>query len=93
MLRASKSARSKAVAALVVGSVMITGYLESCDNRLVGLTRYIDPCTTFLANCAPGEFLSNRANIGDYCIDPACTVPGGCGTGLQPLGTVRNICP
>jgi hypothetical protein len=83
----------KGIAAMVAGSAMITGFLDSCTDKFVALTRYVDPCATFLANCAPGEFLTNSAAIGDYCIDPECTVPGGCGTGTQPLGTIRNICP
>jgi len=71
----------------------IVSFLEGCDERLIGLTAYVDPCGTFLANCAPGDFQTNNAEVGDYCIDPACTVPGQCGTGLQPLGTITNICP
>jgi len=70
----------------------IAGFIESCDDRVVSLTRYVDPCGTFLANCAPGEFEVRRADVGDYCVDPACTVPGLCGGG-QPLGTITDICP
>ena len=69
------------------------GFLESCDDRLIQLTRQFDPCGTILANCNPGDFEVNRAGIGDFCVDPACTVPGQCGTGLQPIGTITDICP
>ena len=68
------------------------GFIESCDDRLVAVTRYFDPCGTILANCAPGDFEVNRAEVGDYCVDPACTVPGACND-LQPLGTITNVCP
>lgn len=78
--------------ALVGTAVPILG-LESCEDRLIGLTQYVDPCGTFLANCAPGDFQVNAAEVGDFCVDPACTVPGQCGTGVQPLGTIVNICP
>lgn len=85
--------RSTALAALAIGAVAQFGFVESCDNRLINFTRYFDPCGTILANCTPGSFEANAAEIGDYCVDPACTVPGGCGTGQQPLGTIRDICP
>ncbi len=68
------------------------GFVESCDDRLAAITQYVDPCGTFLANCAPGDFQVNAADVGDYCVDPACTVPGACGGG-QPLGTITNVCP
>jgi hypothetical protein len=68
------------------------GFLGSCDDQLIALTQYVDPCGTILGNCTPGSFQANNADLNDWCIDPACTIPGGCGPG-QPLGTIRDICP
>lgn len=82
----------KSLTALLLGSALIVGFLESCDDRLIGLTQYVDPCATILGNCNPGDFQANNANVGNYCVDPACTVPGQCGFG-QPLGTIRRVCP
>ena len=79
--------------ATVVGSgVMLPAFLDSCDETLINLTRYVDPCGTILANCNPGDFVVNNAEVGDYCVDPTCTLPGGCGDG-QALGTITDICP
>lgn len=86
-----RSRWAKLAAALLV-LPGIVGFIESCDSKLVGLTRYVDPCGTFLANCNPGDFQVQRADVGDFCVDPACTVPGQCGQG-QPLGTITNVCP
>jgi hypothetical protein len=79
-------------ATVLASGAAVPGFVESCDDRLIGLTRFFDPCGTFLANCAPGDFEVNNAEIGDYCVDPACTVPGGCND-LQPLGTITDVCP
>lgn len=68
------------------------GYVGACDDRLVALTNYVDPCGTILGNCAPGTFQSVNSPLGSWCIDPACTVPGGCGNADPPLGTIRDIC-
>ena len=68
------------------------GFLDSCDDRLLTLTTYVDPCGTFLT-CAPGDFQVQAAEIGDYCIDPACTVAGECGQIGPPLGTITDLCP
>ena len=76
----------------IATTVFIIGFLQSCDDRLIGLTRFIDPCGTILANCAPGDFEVNRADVGSFCVDPTCTVPGQCGEG-QALGTITDICP
>lgn len=84
--------RRMAAAAMVMGSVFQLGFLESCDDTLVSLTRQFEPCGTIFANCNPGDFEVNRAPIGDFCVDPACTVPGQCGGG-QPIGTITDICP
>ena len=84
--------RLRRLAGVILGGVFILGFLETCDNRLVQFTRYVDPCGTFLANCQPGDFEVNRADVGDFCIDPACTVPGACGDD-QPLGTITDLCP
>ena len=90
--RSVRRNRSAMGAALVLGAVFQFGFVETCNDRLVGLTRYIDPCGTILANCSPGDFEARAAAVGDFCVDPACTVPGQCGGG-QPLGTITDICP
>lgn len=76
---------------LVSSGAFAFGLIDSCDDSLVALTQFVDPCGTILANCDPGDFAVLNADIGDSCIDPACTLPGGCG--VVPLGTVREICP
>lgn len=81
---------TKLMILLSTGAV-VPSFLQSCNDQLIGLTRYVDPCT-FLGNCNPGDFEVNAAGVGDFCVDPACTVPGQCGDG-QPLGTITNICP
>lgn len=80
------------LAVLATGSVFQLGLLDGCNDLLVGITRQFDPCGTILANCNPGDFEVRAANPGDFCVDPACTVPGQCGGG-QPLGTITDICP
>ncbi len=84
--------RRKTLAALVAGCLLQAGFIQACDDRLTALTRFVDPCGTILANCNPGDFQVNAADVGDFCVDPACTVPGQCGN--QPvLGTITDICP
>ncbi|MCH8148769.1 MAG: hypothetical protein IH987_12355 [Planctomycetes bacterium] len=68
--------RRKIVGALLGGGVMFGGFVESCDNRLIELTRFFDPCGTILANCAPGQLAAQNADIGDPCY--LCTRPEGC---------------
>jgi len=80
------------LATLIGSGLVLPSFFSSCDQTLINLTRYVDPCGTILANCNPGDFQVNNAAVGDYCVDPACTVPGGCGGG-QPLGTITEICP
>lgn len=80
------------VTGTLLAGIIPVGFLESCNNRLTGATQYFDPCGTILGNCQPGFFQTSAADVGDYCIDPSCTVPGLCGTG-QPLGTITRICP
>jgi hypothetical protein len=70
----------------------LLGFIESCNDTLIGITRYVEPCGTIFANCFPGDFEVRRADVGDWCVDPACTVPGQCGGG-QPLGTITDVCP
>lgn len=82
----------KVVAGTLLAGIIPVGFLESCNNRLTSATQYVDPCGTILGNCTPGSFQTSAADVGDYCIDPACTVPGQCGGG-QPLGTITRICP
>jgi len=90
--KANVQQRLRRLAGVILGGVFIIGFLETCDNRLVQFTRYVEPCGTFLANCNPGDFEVSRAEIGDYCVDPTCTVPGQCGP-EQPLGTITDLCP
>ena len=68
------------------------GWIESCDDRLLQITQYVDPCGTVLANCNPGDFQVWAADVGDYTIDPSCTVPGQC-SDQQPLGTITDLGP
>ena len=91
MFIAAAKRRVVGLVALVGSSLFLAGFLESCDDRLVGLTRFIDPCGTILANCNPGDIQVRNAGIGNSCIDPTCTVPGACGGG-QPLGTITDLC-
>ena len=79
--------------AFVAGTAFQFGFLEGCNDRLLGLTNFVDPCDTFLANCNPGDFQSIRADIGDFCVDPTCTVPGACDPDTPALGTQRDLCP
>ncbi len=82
-----------ALVALFSSALFLFGFLDSCDDRLIALTSFVDPCGTVFANCAPGQFQLLNADLGAGCIDPECTVPGGCDTGTQPLGTIRRLCP
>lgn len=84
--RAAKR-RRKVLGALLGGGVMFGGFVSTCDNRLIGLTRYFDPCGTFLANCLPGELTAQQADIGDSCF--LCAIPGTCGPDEVPF---VNIC-
>ncbi len=86
--------RRRSIAALLISSVMLLfSFLSSCDDRLLAITAFVDPCGTVFANCTPGQFQILNAEVGDSCIDPECTIPGMCDTGTQPLGTIRVICP
>lgn len=84
--------RFKTLAYFITGSVFMLSILESCNDTLLSLSTVIEPCGTIFGNCAPGSFQLLNADIGDFCLDPTCLVPGGCGGG-QPLGTIRDICP
>jgi len=81
------------VAALVTGAVFQLGLVESCNDTLLNLTDYVDPCGTFLANCAPGDFAVFNSQPGNFCVDPACTLPGQCDNEGHPLGTQFDLCP
>ncbi|MEK6799453.1 MAG: hypothetical protein AABZ12_10840 [Planctomycetota bacterium] len=91
MLRKNPAPRKFVGLALVAAGAILPGFVQSCDDRLIAITRYADPCGTILANCNPGDFEVFAADVGDYCVDPACTVPGQCGEG-QPLGTIIRVC-
>jgi hypothetical protein len=41
------------------------------------VTRF-DPCGTIFANCEPGTFQLQFADVPDYGVDPTCTIPGQC---------------
>ncbi len=84
--------RRKKLICFIAGGVFMLGILESCNDTLLNLATVVEPCGTIFGNCAPGSFQLLNADIGDFCLDPTCLVPGGCGGG-QPLGTIRNICP
>ncbi len=78
--------------ALVIGGgTVLPNFFESCGDYLINVTRYVDPCGTFLANCAPGSFAVNAADVGDYDIDCTCTVPGACNNGI-PFDVIMQIC-
>ncbi len=81
------------MAVLAAGAVFQLGMLDGCNNKLLGLTNYFDPCGTILANCQPGDFQIQQSFVGDYCLDPTCTVPGGCDNDGPPLGTQFDLCP
>ena len=81
------------LAVLLVGALFQFGWLGMCNNPMLEATRFVDPCGTILGNCEPGDFQVYTAEIGDYCIDPACTIPGGCDNEDPPLGTVFDLCP
>ena len=88
-----KSTVRKCWAVLAAGALFQLGLLETCNDRLYEATRFVDPCGTILGNCDPGDFQVYNAEIGDYCIDPVCTVPGGCDQEGPPLGTQYDLCP
>jgi len=79
------------ISILVTSGACMFGILDSCNDNLVAFTRFVDPCGTILANCNPGDFEVRNAEIGDFCVDPGCTIPGGCGT--VALGTITDVCP
>ena len=91
--KANTRRRWNRLASLILGGIFIIGFLESCNDQLLELTKFVDPCGTFLANCDPGDFQVNASGPGDFCIDPACTVPGQCAGEGQPLGTIFDLCP
>jgi hypothetical protein len=75
----------------LLAGIIPLGFLESCNDKALNATQYFEPCGTILGNCTPGSFQVRAADVGDYCVDPACTVPGQCGL-AQPLGTITRIC-
>ena len=91
--RRDRRKKCRAAAALILGSLFMSDFISSCDDRFIQLTRFVDPCATFLANCQPGDFEVNNAPIGDFCVDPTCAIPGGCGNVGPALGTQTELCP
>ncbi len=88
--RDDRRAPRRTVFVLLVSGVSMFAFLADCNDRLVEVTRFVDPCGTVLFNCVPGSFETSAADVGDFCVDPACTVPGQCGN--VALGTVTNVC-
>ena len=82
--RAAKLRRR--IAGVLLGGGMSLGFVESCDDRLIQVTRFFDPCGTILANCLPGQLAAQQAPTGDSCF--LCSRPGTC-DGDQPF---LNIC-
>ncbi len=92
-MRAGWTQRRRLGVTLFVGTTFqLLGFIDSCDDRLLAISRYVDPCGTLIGNCFPGDLETNAAEVGDFCVDPACTVPGQCGGG-QALGTITDVCP
>ena len=83
--RATKR-RRQVLGAVLGGGLMFGGFVGTCDDRLIGLTRFFDPCGTVLANCLPGELTAQQADTGDPCF--LCSSPGTCGNDDPFL----NIC-
>ena len=83
--------RLKVILALLIGGGIQLGFVESCDDRLIGATKVFDPCGTVLGNCLPGSFETNAADIPSRCVDPACVIPGACPGSEIPLGTQREL--
>ena len=81
----------KALVGSSFGAIFMLGFIGECNDLLIQASRYVDPCGTFLADCAPGDIEVRNAQVGDFCVDPACTLPGGCGDD-QPIGTLTEIC-
>ena len=78
-------------ATILASGAVVPGFVESCDDRLIGVTRYFDPCGTIFANCAPGSFEANAAGVGSWNVDCTCTVPGACNNDI-PQDVIANIC-
>lgn len=75
-------------ASLAVFSACVFGFLGTCTD-FVGTsaevaTKYFDPCGTIFANCEPGSFQLQFADVPDWGVDPTCTIPGGCTTADEP---------
>ncbi|MFQ5462968.1 MAG: hypothetical protein ACE5E5_10120 [Phycisphaerae bacterium] len=85
-------------AALIATGIVFqaVGFLDGCNDKLVNLTYFVDPCGTFLANCNPGDFQSRNSPLGNPCVDPTCTIPGQCAADPNnpppPLGTLFRLC-
>ena len=88
--RDNRQTRRRTAFVSLVSGLSVLGFLENCNDRLVEVTRFVDPCNTVLFNCVPGFFETSAADVGDFCVDPSCTVPGGCGN--VALGTVTRVC-
>ncbi len=95
MTRRSSAIRKRlATAALLTsGTVFQFGFLGTCEEKLYNVTDYVDPCGTIFGNCEPGDMQIQNSYPGDYCLDPACTVPGQCENEGPPLGTIMDLCP
>ena len=70
------STRRRKLMGMLLGGGLAMGFVQSCDDRLITLTGFFDPCGTILANCQPGQFAAQNADIGDPCF--LCAIPGTC---------------
>ncbi len=69
----------------LAAAVMMTGCLFfSLGGACEMATNYFDPCGTIFANCDPGSFQLQFADVPDWSVDPTCTIPGGCTDGGEP---------
>jgi hypothetical protein len=89
----ASNAKRWTIAVLLVGVGSQFGMIGSCNKALLETTAYVDPCGTIFGNCEPGDFQAYNSDIGNYCLDPVCTLPGGCDNEDPPLGTQYDLCP
>ena len=72
-------AKPRSIQRVVTAAVLLTGTLFfSLGGACEVATQYFDPCGTILANCTPGSFQLQFADVPDWNVDPGCTIPGGC---------------
>lgn len=89
--KANMRRRLRTGVCFLLGGVFTLGLIESCDDRMLTVTEFVDPCGTIFANCEPGYFQLRAAGAPSYDLDPSCTVPGQCGN--DPLGLIVDLGP